>query len=96
MSLLFWYLDDGSYTKYGCNLHTNCFDILSQNILIKYLKSKFNILAKKYKNKKGHTYLHLSVEDSSKLLSTIECYKKYLPNCFGNKFESFNNTLCMI
>lgn len=96
LALLFWFLDNGNLTDSGANFFTNGFDSLSQNMLIKYLRLKFNITPSIYTNGQGYNYLHLSVEDTKKLMSIITPYMSYLPRCFKNKFKSFKNPLCII
>lgn len=96
LSLLFWFLDDGCYTKCGINLFTNGFDMLSQNMLTKYLTEIYNITPKIYTNKQGYNFLHLNVKDSKKYLNIINVYMPYLPTCFKHKFPYFNNSSCMI
>lgn len=96
LGLLFWYLDDGSYTTCGINLHTNGFDKLSQNVLKKYLNKIYKINPKVYKDLKQNNYLHFSVKDSNEYLRLISDYICFLPKCFANKFSSFDNSLCII
>lgn len=94
-SLLFWFLDDGNYTKSGINFFTNGFDNLSENILKKYLDINFGIQAKTYTTGK-YRYLHLSVADTEKLMVRLDKFIPYLPSCFKSKFANFQNPLCII
>lgn len=96
LSLLFWYLDDGSYTPTGINFHTNGFDKLSQNMLIKYLSKNFGITPKIYTDQNGNHFLHLSMKDSERFLELMKDYIPFLPDCFKDKFDKFDNPLCII
>jgi len=78
ISLAFWYMDDGSCSfskdqNPRLTLHTQGFDKLQINRLLKILEIKFNIFAKAFNYGKGYQIV-LNVEDSDKMFNLIKFY----------------------
>lgn len=103
-AIAIWYMDDGSKSmrthrnidgetyKYlgGSKIATCSFSIEECNLLIDFLKSKYNINSKIYLTKGKYPVIYFNVENTKKL---VELIKEYVPECMKYKISIERETL---
>jgi hypothetical protein len=82
-SLAFFVMDDGSIGSYKCKksekinnyiyLHTEAFDLDTQNLIVDIIQKKFGIIGKVSKSKKYY-YISFDSENTEKLIGLIKNY----------------------
>lgn len=73
LTLAVWYMDDGSKSGRSCYLNTQNFTSADQEFLISILQKKYNLQARRDKDKK-YFRLRFTFEDSQKFVRIIEPY----------------------
>jgi len=87
ISLLFWYMDDGTIGKNFINLSTNNFSYTDHLKIQQFFKEKFNLDPKIYFIKLQHNYyIRFNKEDVSKLMKIFEPLTHLIPPSMSYKF----------
>ncbi|HAI22383.1 TPA: hypothetical protein DCL92_01105 [Candidatus Collierbacteria bacterium] len=73
LTLAVWYMDDGSKSGRSCYLNTQKFTSVDQEFLIRLLQKKYNLQARRDKDKK-YFRLRFTFEDSQKFVRIVEPY----------------------
>lgn len=73
LTLAVWYMDDGSKSGRSCYLNTQKFTSIDQEFLISILQKKYNLQARRDKDK-IYFRLRFTSEDSQKFVRIIEPY----------------------
>ena len=82
-SLAIWFMDDGSKTKSGYRLATNCFTINEINFLQKLLLEKFNLKTTKQSSGLSKGYIIYIKAESRNLFMTL--IQKHVHDCMKYK-----------
>nr|YP_635856.1 putative site-specific DNA endonuclease [Oltmannsiellopsis viridis]YP_635906.1 putative site-specific DNA endonuclease [Oltmannsiellopsis viridis]ABB81974.1 putative site-specific DNA endonuclease [Oltmannsiellopsis viridis]ABB82017.1 putative site-specific DNA endonuclease [Oltmannsiellopsis viridis] len=87
-SLAYWFMDDGSWTRSGLYLNTQCFEREGdQQKLISALKTCFDLRATKQRDG-THYRLAILAADHDKFYQLV---RPYIYSCFEYKFEFYLN-----
>jgi len=95
IGLIFWYMDDGSYTGYkNINLYTNNFSYDENISISNMLKEKFDIESKLYLAKlQNRYYIRINTLNTKKLMNIFYKIKEYIPPSMNYKFSFLQQSI---